>query len=313
VKPSLAKTTKPAVRPSHVATETKKELIKRIRKLEISTRKVVTSVLGGQYHSVFKGRGMAFSEVRQYQPGDEVRTIDWNVTARMNDAYVKVFTEERELTVMLVVDVSASEVFGSKERSKAEIAAEVAAQIAFSAIANNDRVGLILFSDRVEKVVPPRKGRSHVLRLISDILSFQPEGKGTDVGAALTYLSHVAKRKTVTFLVSDFLTEELEKPLRIVARKHDLVPCVIVDPLEQLFPNLGLVDLEDPETGARFLVDTSDPRVRGRFKRLMAERKEQRETLFKRLQLDAVELSGGADYAQALQKFFRIRAKRAAG
>jgi uncharacterized protein (DUF58 family) len=290
-----------------------KELIKRIRKLEISTRKVVTSVLGGQYHSVFKGRGMAFSEVRQYQPGDEVRTIDWNVTARMNDAYVKVFTEERELTVMLLVDVSASESFGSKQRTKGEIAAEIAAQIAFSAIANNDRVGLILFSDRVEKVVPPRKGRSHALRLISDILSFKPAGKGTDLAAALTYLTHVAKRKTVAFLVSDFLTEKYEKPLRIVAGKHDLVPCVIVDPLEQVFPNLGLVDLEDPETGARFLIDTSDPRVRGRFKRMMEERRSAREQLFKKLSLDAVELSAGADYALALQKFFRLRARRAAG
>ncbi len=290
-----------------------KELIKRIRKLEISTRKVVTSVLGGQYHSVFKGRGMAFSEVRQYQPGDEVRTIDWNVTARMNDAYVKVFTEERELTVMLLVDVSASESFGSQQRSKGEIAAEIAAQIAFSAIANNDRVGLILFSDRVEKVVPPRKGRSHVLRLISDILSFKPAGKGTDLAAALTYLTHVAKRKTVAFLVSDFLTEKYEKPLRIVAGKHDLVPCVIVDPLEQVFPNLGLADLEDPETGARFLIDTSDPRVRGKFRKFMEERRATRETLFKKLQLDAVELSAGADYALALQKFFRLRARRAAG
>lgn len=290
-----------------------KELIKRIRKLEIATRKAVTSVLGGQYHSVFKGRGMAFSEVRQYQPGDEVRTIDWNVTARMNDAYVKVFTEERELTVMLLVDVSASELFGSKERSKAEVAAEVAAAIAFSAIANNDRVGLILFSDRVEKVVPPRKGRSHVLRMVSDILSFEPEGKGTDLAAALTYMTHVAKRKSVAFLVSDFLAEGYEKPLRIVARKHDLVPCVIVDPLEQVFPNLGLVDLEDPETGARFLVDTSDPRVRGRFKRLMEARKQARDTVFKRLQLDTVELSAGADYSRALQKFFRLRARRAAG
>jgi uncharacterized protein (DUF58 family) len=289
-----------------------KELIKRIRKLEISTRKVVSSVLGGQYHSVFKGRGMAFSEVRQYQPGDEVRTIDWNVTARMNDAYVKVFTEERELTVMLLVDVSASELFGSKTRSKAEIAAEVAAQIAFSAIANNDRVGLILFSDRVEKVVPPRKGRSHVLRLISDILSFRPQGRGTDVASALTYLTHVAKRKAVAFLVSDFLTDDIEKPLRIVARKHDLVPCVIVDPLEQTFPNLGLVQLEDPETGALFVIDTGDARVRGRFSRDVEHRRLAREKLFRRLKLDAVELSGGEDYALALQKFFRIRAKRAA-
>ncbi len=289
-----------------------RDLIKRIRKLEIATRKVVSSVLSGQYHSVFKGRGMAFSEVRQYQPGDEVRTIDWNVTARMNDAYVKVFTEERELTVMLLVDVSASGAFGSGERSKAEIAAEVAAQIAFSAIANNDRVGLILFSDRVEKVVPPRKGRSHVLRLITDILTTRPVGRGTDLGAGLTYLEHVAKRKTVAFLVSDFLTRDFEKPLRIVARKHDLVPVVVMDPLEDRFPALGIVDLEDPETGERFTVDTSDPRIRGRFTRFMAARRDERNRLFKKLRLDSVELRADGDYGRALQKFFRLRARRMA-
>jgi uncharacterized protein (DUF58 family) len=289
-----------------------RELIRRIRKLEIATRKVVSTVLSGQYHSVFKGRGMAFSEVRQYQPGDEVRTIDWNVTARMNDTYVKVFTEERELTVMLLVDVSASGSFGSHERSKAEIAAEVAAQIAFSAISNNDRVGLILFSDRVEKVVPPRKGRSHVLRLVTDILTYRPRGAGTDLLSALTYLTHVAKRKTVTFLISDFLASGHEQGLRIVARKHDLVPVVVVDPFEEAFPALGLVDLEDPETGERQVVDTSDPRVRGRFQRLMSSRREERNRLFKKLKLDSVELRAHEEYAQSLQKFFRARARRMA-
>ncbi len=290
-----------------------RELIRRIRRLEITTRKVVSAVLSGQYHSVFKGRGMAFSEVRQYQPGDEVRTIDWNVTARMNEAYVKVFTEERELTVMLLVDVSASESFGSKDRPKAEIAAEVAAQIAFSAIANNDRVGLILFSDRVEKVVPPRKGRSHVLRLISDILTSSPQGHGTDLNVALNYLTHVAKRKTVTFLVSDFLAKGHEKALRIVARKHDLVPVVVIDPFEEKFPALGIVDLEDPETGERLTVDTSDPRIRGRFARFMAERREERTRGFKKLQLDSVELRAGEEYGVALQRFFRARSRRMAG
>ncbi len=287
-----------------------RELIRRIRKLEIATRKVVSSVLSGQYHSVFKGRGMAFSEVRQYQPGDEVRTIDWNVTARMNDAYVKVFTEERELTVMLLVDVSASESFGSHERSKAEIAAEVAAQIAFSAIANNDRVGLILFSDRVEKVVPPRKGRSHVLRLVTDILTTKPVGKGTDLATGLNYLTHVAKRKTVAFLISDFLAKDYEKGLRIVARKHDLVPVVVMDPFEEKFPALGIVDLEDPETGQRFVVDTSDPRVRGKFAAYMAARRDDRNTIFRKLKLDSVELRAHEEYAQSLQKFFRVRARR---
>ncbi len=289
-----------------------RELIKRIRRLEITTRKVVSSVLSGQYHSVFKGRGMAFSEVRQYQPGDEVRTIDWNVTARMNDAYVKVFTEERELTVMLLVDVSASGTWGSQARTKAEVAAEVAAQIAFSAIANNDRVGLILFSDRVEKVVPPRKGRSHVLRLISDILSFKPAHPGTDLSAGLTWLTHVAKRKTVAFLVSDFLAQGYEKSLKLVAQKHDLVPVVVSDPFEAQFPALGLVDLEDPETGERFTVDTTDPRVRGRFQRFMGQRRDERVKLFQKLQLDSVELNAGEDYSVALQRFFRLRSRRMA-
>jgi uncharacterized protein (DUF58 family) len=228
----------------------------------------------------------------------------------MNDAYVKVFTEERELTVMLLVDVSASESFGSHERSKAEIAAEVAAQIAFSAIANNDRVGLILFSDRIEKVVPPRKGRSHVLRLVTDILTTRPEGTGTDLSIALNYLTHIAKRKAVAFLVSDFLARDYEQGLRIVSRKHDLVPVVVMDPFEEKFPALGIVDLEDPETGARFTVDTSDPRVRGKFVKFMAARREERNKLFKKLNLDSVELRAHEEYAQSLQKFFRARARR---
>ena len=289
-----------------------KDIIRRIRKLEIRTRKVVSDMLAGQYHSVFKGRGMAFSEVRQYQPGDEIRIIDWNVTARMNEAYVKVFTEERELTVMLLVDVSASKEFGSRERSKAEIAAEVTAQIAFSAIANNDRVGLILFSDRVEKVVPPRKGRKHVMRLVSDILTFQPQGTGTDLAAGLTFLTRLAKRKTVTFLISDFLARGYEQPLRLVGRKHDLVPVVISDPLEEQLPRLGLVDMEDPETGERFVVDTSDLRVRRHFHQAIRAQREERRRLFKKLELDHVELSTGDDHAKALVRFFRARARRMA-
>lgn len=288
------------------------ELIKRIRKLEITTRKVVSDVLAGQYHSVFKGRGMAFSEVRQYQPGDEIRIIDWNVTARMNDAYVKVFAEERELTVMLVVDVSASEAFGSRSTLKSEVAAEVTAQIAFSAIANNDRVGLILFSDRVEKVIPAKKGRKHVLRLISDVLSFKPLGKRTDISTGLTYLSRFAKRKTVTFLVSDFLAEELEKPLRIVGRKHDLVPVVIRDAMEEAFPRMGLVALEDPETGERCTIDSSNSFVRAYFDETMKKRRAAMIKLFKRLELDHVELRAGEDHVSALGAFFRRRAKRMA-
>ncbi|MBX5481634.1 MAG: DUF58 domain-containing protein [Myxococcaceae bacterium] len=288
------------------------DLIKRIRKLEIATRKAVSDTLAGQYHSVFKGRGMAFSEVRQYQPGDEIRTIDWNVTARMNDAYVKVFTEERELTVMLLVDVSASKEFASRGQSKSEIAAEVAAQIAFSAIANNDRVGLILFSDRVEHVIPPKKGRKHVLRVVTDILAFKPQGRGTDLGAGLNYLSRIAKRKTVTFLISDFLVQDIEKPLRIVSQKHDLVPVVISDPMEETFPKLGMVMMEDPETGERLIVDTSDPLVRGEFARLMQSGRDERRRLFKKLELDHVELRAGEEYVNALARFFRMRSRRMA-
>ena len=287
-----------------------RDLIKRVRRLEITTRKVVSAILAGAYHSVFKGRGMAFSEVRQYQPGDEVRTIDWNVTARMNDAYVKVFTEERELTVMLLVDVSASEEFGSQARAKSETAAEVAAQIAFSAIANNDRVGLVLFSDRVEKVVPPRKGRKHVLRVVSDILSYRPQHTGTDISQALMWLSHAVRRKTVTFLISDFLASGYEPAMRIVSRKHDLVPVVVFDPLEEKFPSMGLLELMDPETEERWLVDTSDPRIRGHFAKEVKKRKEERTKQFRKLQLDQIELSSGKDHSLALQQFFRARASR---
>ena len=287
-----------------------RDVLRRVRRLEIRTRRLVDESLAGSYHSVFKGRGVEFAEVREYEPGDDVRTIDWNVSAKMGHPFVKKFTEERELTVMLLVDVSASGSFGSGERSKAELSAEVAAQIAFSAIANNDRVGLVLFSDRIEKVVPPRKGKSHVLRLITDILTTRPKGRGTNVNEALTYLSHVAKRKTVTFLISDFIAQDYEKGLRIVGRKHDLVPVVVNDPFEEKFPALGVVDLEDPETGERMTIDTSDPRVRGRFQKFMATKREERNKIFKRLQLDSVELQAHEEYARALQKFFAARAAR---
>ncbi|MBM4378656.1 MAG: DUF58 domain-containing protein [Deltaproteobacteria bacterium] len=288
------------------------DLIKRLRRLEIRTRKVVSDMLAGQYQSVFKGRGMAFSEVRPYQPGDEIRLIDWNVTARMNEPFIKVFTEERELTVMLLVDVSGSKDFGSGGRTKAEIAAEVAAQVAFSAIANNDRVGLILFSDRVERTVPPRKGRKHVMRLVTEILSWKPAGTRTSLSVPLTWLSRVVPRKAVVFLVSDFLAQGYERELKLVGRKHDLVPVVIRDPLEEAFPAMGLVDFEDPETGERQLVDTSDPAVRARFARAMGAEREERLRLFRKLELDHVELRADDGYAEALHRFFETRARRLA-
>jgi uncharacterized protein (DUF58 family) len=288
-----------------------KELIKRIRKLEIVTRKAVTDALAGQYHSVFKGRGMAFSEVRQYQPGDEIRIIDWNVTARMNDAYVKVFTEERELTVMLAVDVSASKDFGSTGRSKAEISAEVAAQLAFSAIANNDRVGLVLFSDRIEKVIAPKKGRKHVMRVVTEILACKPKGKGTRLSLGLDSLSRLARKRAVAFLISDFIADDYERSLRLAARRHDLVPVVVTDPLEEHFPDVGLVLMTDPETGEEALVDTHDISVRSAFARARQKQRDARQALFNKLELASVELNAGSDYTHALTRFFRARARHA--
>src|SRR5688572_20102986 len=228
-----------------------RELLKKIRKIEIYTSKLVNDRLAGQYQSVFKGRGMAFSEVRQYLPGDDVRLIDWNVSARMNEPYVKLFVEEREMTVMLLIDMSASGLFGSIAQSKREVAAEVAALVAFSAIKNNDRVGLIIFTDQVERFVPPKKGKKHVLRVISEILTYEPRSPRTNLGVGLDFLGRIARRRAVAFMVSDFLASpaQYERSLRITARRHDLVPVTVTDPLEEAFPDVGLLELEDPETG----------------------------------------------------------------
>jgi len=289
-----------------------KELLKKIRKIEISTRRVVNETLSGQYHSVFKGRGMAFDEVRQYQPGDEIRAIDWNVTARMNDAYVKVFTEERELTVMLVVDLSGSQDFGTREKTKGEQAAELAALVAFSAISNNDRVGLVIFTDQVEKFVPPKKGRKHVLRVISEVLTFKPKRRGTDLRAGLDFLNRIAKRKTVTFLVSDFISDNYERALRVAARKHDLIALSLRDPLERELPALGIALVEDPETGEKLHVDLSDPAVRGAFASEVERRRLERKKLFNKLDMDAIEITAGEEFVKPLVTFFRARAKRRA-
>lgn len=289
-----------------------KEILKKIRKIEISTRRVVNETLSGQYHSVFKGRGMAFDEVRQYQPGDEIRAIDWNVTARMNDAYVKVFTEERELTVMLLVDLSGSQDFGTREKTKGEQAAELAALVAFSAISNNDRVGLILFTDRVERFVPPKKGRKHALRVISDVLTYRPQHRRTDLKAGLDYLNRVNKRKTVCFLISDFIADGFESPLRIAARRHDLIAIALRDPLEKELPAAGVALVEDPETGERLHVDLSDPAVRGAFATEVERRRVERKRLFSKLDMDQVEITVGDEFVKPLVAFFRARAKRQA-
>ena len=287
-----------------------REIVRRVRRIEIVTRKAVSDALAGQYHSVFKGRGISFSEVRPYQPGDEVRTIDWNVTARTGEPFVKVFHEERELTVMLVVDVSASTDYGSRGPSKAEVAAELCAQIAFSAIDNGDRVGLVLFSDRVEKIVPPKKGRRHALRIVADVLAHEPEGRGTDIAAGLSALLRAQRRSAVVFLLSDFLDTGYEPDLRVAARRHDLVPVVVRDPLESAVPRAGLFVLEDPENGGRFLVDTSDRGVQARYRRWAEAAREQRKRLFRTLHLDAIELGAGEDNREALARFFAARARR---
>jgi len=290
-----------------------RELVKKLKKIEIYTSRLANDQLAGSYHSVFKGRGMAFSEVRQYQPGDDVRFIDWNVSARMNDTYVKVFTEEREMTVMLLVDLSASERFGSAEKPKVETVAEVAALLAFSAIKNNDRVGLILFTDRVERFVPPKKGRSHVMRVVTEILNADPEGEGTDLGVALDLLGGIGKRRTVAFLISDFIADQYEKPLKVVSAKHDLIPIQIVDPREEELPDVGLALVEDLETGELVEVDTSDLDVRAEYARETLRQRAAREHLFRRLQLDHVTVSTDRDFVRPLTELFRLRQRRLTG
>jgi uncharacterized protein (DUF58 family) len=290
-----------------------RELIKKLRKIEIRTSKLANDQLAGGYHSVFKGRGMAFSEVRQYQPGDDVRFIDWNVSARMGEAYVKMFTEEREMTVMLLVDLSGSERFGSVARPKVETVAEVSALLAFSAIKNNDRVGLILFTDRVERFVPPKKGKGHVMRVVTEILNARPEGEGTDLTAALDMLGRVARRKSVAFLVSDFIAEDFERELRVAAHRHDLIPIQIIDPREEELPDVGLALFEDLESGEVLEVDTSDPRVRAAYRRRVAKQRQRREELFRRLSVDHVTVQTHRDYARPLSELFRRRERRMKG
>jgi uncharacterized protein (DUF58 family) len=292
-----------------------RELIQRIRRIEITTRRAVEDTLGGQYHSVFKGRGMDFSEVRAYAPGDEVRSIDWNVSARTGHLHVKRFVEERELTVMVLCDLSASADFGSGRRTKAEVAAEIAALIAFSAVANGDRVGLALFTDEVERFVPPRKGRRHALRLVSEILRFRPRSPRTDLGAALELLRRAMRRRTVAFVLSDFLDDEarFDRPLRVAARKHDVVPIRIEDALERTLPAAGLTLLEDPETGRTVRVDLSDHRGRARLEAEAAAADARLTRLFARLDLDhATVRADDADYVKPLLAFFQARARRLA-
>ena len=287
-----------------------KELAKKIRFIEIYTNKAVNDVLAGEYHSVFKGRGMEFDEVREYTPGDEIRTIDWNVTARTGQPYVKRYVEERELTVLFVVDLSASGSFGSREKRKNEVAAELCALLSFSAVKNNDKVGLIVFTDVIELYIPPAKGVSHVLRLIRELLNFRPRRRRTDIAQALDYLGRITHRRAVVFLVSDFLAEGYEKPLRIVARRHDLIAVSLSDPREQSLPPIGLIELEDAETGEAMVVDAGNAEVRRRWKALAREREDRLAELFRASGVDAIPIVTGRDYVRDLTAFFRRREKR---
>ena len=287
-----------------------REILKKVRRIEISTRGLVNEVLSGEYHSVFKGRGMNFAEVREYQYGDDIRSIDWNVTARTGSPFVKIFEEERELTVMLVVDVSASGDFGTQERMKGEVAVEICALLAFSAIKNNDKVGLIIFSDHVEKFVPPRKGKRHVLRVLRELLYPRPEGRGTDIKAALDYLNHVQRKRAVIFLVSDFRDTGFEKSLAVAGRRHDMIAVRVGDLREREIPPVGFLELEDPETGERLVVNTSDPRFRADFRERSRYAREELDRTLRRSRVDVIDIETGEPYVRPLMRFFRDRMRR---
>jgi uncharacterized protein (DUF58 family) len=296
--------------PERKSTGIPPEILRQVKLLELRTRGLVNSLFTGEYRSVFKGQGMEFAEVREYQPGDEVRSIDWNVTARMGRPYVKRYIEERELTVMLAVDLSGSERFGTRTRFKSELAGELAAVLAMSAIRNNDRVGAILFTDRIEHVVPPRKGRRHALRLMRDLLVFEPEGTGTDIGMALEYAGKMLSHKSIIFVVSDFQSEDLEQPLKLLAQRHDVVAVTVDDPSERELPDLGLARFIDPETGRTVDVDTSDPNVRARFAEAVAEEVGARRRLLRRLAIDEIPIHTEGGVVDPLIKFFRTRETR---
>ena len=287
-----------------------KELLKQVKQIEIKTRGVVNEVFSGEYHSVFKGMGMEFSEVREYQIGDDIRSIDWNVTARFGHPFVKIFEEERELTVMLVIDMSGSLMFGSVNKTKQQVAAELSAILAFSAMKNNDKVGLILFTDKIEKFVPPKKGRSHGLRIIREVLSFKPEENTTDIKGALEYLNHTIKRKSIAFLISDFIDDGYDKIMNIVGKKHDLIGIVLKDPRESEIPRSGLIKFKDAETGQLRYVDTSSKKVQQMFMETLQFHDTQRKQIFLKSRLDSINIDISESYIKPLANFFRKREKQ---
>jgi len=286
------------------------ELIKKVRKIEIKTRGLSNQLFSGEYHTAFKGRGMAFSEVREYQSGDDVRLIDWNVTARSGDAYIKVFEEERELTTMLLVDVSGSKIFGTGDQSKKDLITELSAVISFSAIQNNDKVGVIFFSDKVEKYIPPKKGKSHILRIIRELIEFEPESKKTDIGAALEFFTSVVKKRAIVFLMSDFISPEFNNPLRIVAKRHDLIAVRLFDDKENHLPNIGLVNIIDSESGKTMWVDTSDKKTIAKFEKERSDYNSNLESLLMKNKVDIINLKTEDSYIIPLRQFFKKREGR---
>lgn len=285
-------------------------LLKKVRQIEIKTKGLSNHIFAGEYHTAFKGTGMAFSEVREYQSGDDIRSIDWNVTARYNTPFVKVFEEEREMTVMLLIDVSASGSFGTNKQFKRDLVTEIAAVLAFSAIKNNDKVGVIFFSDKTEKFITPKKGKSHILRIIREVLEFKAEGKGTNISLALEYFNSVIKKRSICFLLSDFICESFNKPLKIASKKHDIVGVRIHDKREVSMPNIGLVPFQDMETDQLIYVDTSDKEVRLKFNEIKLNKTIQLNSMFKRNGVDLIEIATGDDYVKPLINFFKSRSRR---
>ena len=284
-----------------------KELLKKVRKIEIKTRRLSDHIFGGEYHSTFKGRGMTFSEVRQYQFGDDVRNIDWNVTARYNEPFVKVFEEERELTMMLLVDISGSEFFGTETQFKNEIITEIAATLAFSATQNNDKIGLILFSDEIELYIPPKKGRSHVLRIIRELIEFEPKSKKTDFAKALKFLSNVMKKKAIVFVLSDFISEDYQQTLKIASGRHDVTGIRVYDKHEETIPNLGVVQMQDEETGELMLVNTTSKRIRTNYTKYYREKVEYFKESFNKSGAGTIDCRVDESYVKKLLGYFKRR------
>ena len=283
------------------------ELLKKVRKIELKTKGLSNHIFAGEYHTAFKGRGMAFSEVREYQPGDDVRTIDWNVTARFNLPFVKVFEEERELTVMLIIDVSGSKDFGTQNQFKQELVTELAAVLAFSAIQNNDKIGVIFFSDKVEKFIPPKKGKSHILRIIRELIAFEPENTTTKIAEGLRFFNNVIKKRSVCFVISDFMDSGYDAPLKIANKKHDVIAIKINDPREEELPNIGLIQLKDAESGQLRWVDTCNPLVRKSYQSFSRNMSQQTQKLFKNSGVDTIALQTDQDYIKPLIRFFKKR------